>query len=71
MFCMSTFLVDIVITSVPFLMMKWNYSANQQLPIKNYAPILWERNFKFNLYDICHLPFDKSLPELVKVLKAT
>lgn len=54
MFCMSILLMDIVSAIVPFPLMKWNYLVDQQLPIRNYAPILWESNFKFHLYDIFH-----------------
>ncbi len=52
--CMSTYLIDFVIASVPFPLMKWNYPSDQQLPNQNYAPILWESNFKYHFYDICH-----------------
>jgi hypothetical protein len=44
--------MDIVISSVPFPLMKWNYSSCHQQAIQNYSLILWERNFKFHFYDI-------------------
>lgn len=53
-FYMFSFLMDIIIVLVPFPLMKWNYPFNQQLPIHNYAQILWEINSKFHLYDIFH-----------------
>lgn len=53
-FCMSTYLIDFFFASVPFPLMKWNYPSDQQLPNQNYAPILWESNFKYHFYDICH-----------------
>lgn len=47
-FFMSTYLLDVVIASVPFLLIKWSYPSDQQLPIQNSAPILWESNFKYH-----------------------
>ena len=53
-FCMYAYLLDVVIALVTFPLMNWNYPSDEEIPIQNYAPILWESNFKYHFYDIFH-----------------